>query len=187
MPPVTYYKRHRMELALPDELPPADLPDGFRWLPWDDRLIAAHAEVKARCFAGELDAEVFPNLGCLSGCHLLMRAIRDADGFCPAATWLLAGPDGGVGTVQGLIDEAGMGAVQNLGVVPAYRGRGLGEALILRALHGFRAAGVRRAALEVTARNAAAVRLYRRLGFRSYKTVYRAVERPDPLPVAAWI
>jgi ribosomal protein S18 acetylase RimI-like enzyme len=30
--------------------------------------------------------------------------------------------------------------------------------------------------LEVTANNDAAVRLYRRLGFRSVKTVYKAIE-----------
>lgn len=187
MPPLTYFKRFRMELDLSREPPPAVLPGGFAWVPWDDTLLDLHAEVKLRCFAGELDAVVFPNLGSPTGCRMLMRAIRDSDGFCPGATWLAAGADGCVGTVQGLIDAAGVGSIQNVGVLPGYRGRGLGAALVLKAMHGFRAAGASRASLEVTARNAAAVRLYRRLGFRSYKTVYRAVERPDPAPAGVGI
>ena len=47
---------------------------------------------------------------------------------------------------------------------------------------GFVAAGLRRAFLEVTARNDPAVRMYRQLGFRSYKTIYRSVSLPDPEP-----
>jgi len=70
----------------------------------------------------------------------------------------------------------GMGGIQNLGVAPLYRGRGLGSALLLQALQGFRRAGLGRAFLEVTAQNEGAVRLYRRMGFRCRKTVYKAVE-----------
>ena len=62
-----------------------------------------------------------------------------------------------------------------MGVTPAWRGRGLGEALLLQALHGFRSAGLGRGLLEVTAQNEAALRLYRRLGFRRTKTLYKAV------------
>ena len=69
-----------------------------------------------------------------------------------------------------------MGAIQNLGVLPAHRGLGLGAALLLQALHGFRRAGLGRAFLEVTAQNDAAIRLYRRLGFRCRKTIYKAVD-----------
>jgi ribosomal protein S18 acetylase RimI-like enzyme len=75
-------------------------------------------------------------------------------------------------------DRTGLGAIQNLGVVPAHRGRGLGEALLLQALQGFRAQGSLQALLEVTARNDPAVRLYRRVGFRCRKTLYKAVEVP---------
>src|SRR5438552_15787068 len=80
------------------------------------------------------------------------------------------------GTVQGIRDRNGMWSIQNLGVLPAYRGRGLGSALLLKALDGFRSYGLGRAFLEVTAQNTAAVALYRRLGFRCRKTTYKAVE-----------
>jgi ribosomal protein S18 acetylase RimI-like enzyme len=49
---------------------------------------------------------------------------------------------------------------------------------MLKALHGFRAAGMVRAMLEVTARNSAAVRLYHWLGFQIVKTLYREVHAP---------
>ena len=71
--------------------------------------------------------------------------------------------------------SAAVGAIQNVGVVPAWRGRGIGEALVLQALHGFHWAGMVRGLLEVTAQNEIAQRLYRRLGFRRTKTLYKAV------------
>ena len=52
----------------------------------------------------------------------------------------------------------------------------LGAALLQQALHGFRRAGLGGAFLEVTAQNDGAIRLYRRLGFRCRKTIYKAVD-----------
>ena len=63
-----------------------------------------------------------------------------------------------------------------MGVIPSYRGLGLGRALVRRALAGFCQAGLHRAYLEVTAENAAAVQLYRNVGFRRAKTLYKAVD-----------
>jgi ribosomal protein S18 acetylase RimI-like enzyme len=89
-------------------------------------------------------------------------------------------PDGvhqeSCGTVQGVRDSKHHGAIQNLGIVPGHRGKGLGTALLHQALCGFRDSGLSRAYLEVTAQNSAAIRLYQRLGFRRVKTVYKAAE-----------
>ena len=35
----TYYKRFRMEIDLQGSLPPAALPDGFVWVPWNEALL----------------------------------------------------------------------------------------------------------------------------------------------------
>jgi ribosomal protein S18 acetylase RimI-like enzyme len=105
-----------------------------------------------------------------------MREIRRKPGFLPSATWLIAAPAGFVATIQGVVDREGFGAIQNVGVLPAYRGRGLGRRLVSRALMGFRERGVSRAFLEVTAENVHAVRLYRSVGFRRVKTLYKAVD-----------
>jgi ribosomal protein S18 acetylase RimI-like enzyme len=144
--------------------------------------LEAHSEVKYLSFREEIDASVFPCLGDYSGCVRLMQEISRKEGFLPQATWLVgyAGDQTDCweycGTIQGIRDRTGLGAIQNLGITPEHRGRGLGTVLMLKALEGFRASGLRRAFLEVTAQNDGAVKLYRRMGFARARTVYKAVE-----------
>jgi ribosomal protein S18 acetylase RimI-like enzyme len=172
---VTYFKRFRMEIDLQGALANPELPSGYAFIAWSEVLLEAHADTKFRCFHDQLDAVVFPSLGSRDGCMYLMREIRRKPGFRPEATWLLNSPEGYVGTVQGIRERTGTGSIQNLGIVAGQRGRGLGSALLLQALHGFRRYGYHRAFLEVTAQNEGALRLYRRLGFRCRKTIYKTV------------
>jgi ribosomal protein S18 acetylase RimI-like enzyme len=157
-------------------------PPGYRLLPWSRELLEAHAEAKFHSFRTEIDAHVFPCLGELSGCLRLMNEIAHKDGFLPGATWLVAYESRGAyeycGTIQGIRDRSSLGAIQNLGITPEHRNRGLGSLLMQHALIGFQQSGMRRVFLEVTARNSGAVRLYRRLGFIRARTVYKAVEVP---------
>lgn len=179
---LTYFKRFRMEVDLQrffTESPRA--PAGYRAVPWTDELLNSHAEVKFRSFEFEIDANVFPCLGERDGCSRLMHEISRRDGFLPEATWLVeyfkgAGEPEPCGTVQGVFDRTHYGVIQNLGVTPGHRSRGLGTFLLAMAMHGFRKAGLTKAYLEVTAQNVAAVRLYQRLGFRKTKTVYKAAD-----------
>src|SRR4029077_8688819 len=110
-----------------------------------------------------------------------MRDIAGRPGFKPEATWLIACAPSYCATIQGVRERTGIGAIQNVGVTAPHRGRGLGTALVLKALHGLRRSGVHRAHLEVTAQNEGAVRIYRRLGFRCRKTLYKAVDAADSL------
>jgi ribosomal protein S18 acetylase RimI-like enzyme len=189
-PGITYFKRFQMQADLLGPLPaPPLLPEGYTWTPWSDTLLEQHADVKYHCFREEIDGVVFPNLSCLDGCLRLMREIRGKPGFLPGATWLLGHGGDCCGTVQGVSDRHGGGSIQNLGIVPAHRGRGLGTALLLQALHGFRRAGLQRAVLEVTAQNEGAIRLYRRLGFRFRKTLYKVLnpcQHLEPVGVDHW-
>jgi len=180
---LTYFKRFRMEIDLVGRdlaLPPMGC--GYRLVRWDDSLLDAHAEAKYLSFRTEIDANVFPCLGDTVGCQRLMLEIRQKEGFLPGATWLMVyqPPHGDTfdycGTIQGIRDHSGMGAIQNLGVTPEHRGQGLGSCLMRKALEGFQRAGLRRAFLEVTAQNNGAIRLYQRLGFAKARTVYKAVE-----------
>ncbi len=178
---LAYFKRYKMEVALAD-LPAAPrLPLGCELIPWHPDLLDKHAEVLASSFQNEVDATVFSSLADLPGCRGLMLAISRRRGFLPEATWLLQGPDGPWGSVQGVREAPDLGAIQNLGVVAGRRGQGFGEALLHRALLGFRAAGLERGLLEVTAQNDGAVRLYRRLGFRRVRVVYKVVPEPGDL------
>jgi GNAT superfamily N-acetyltransferase len=173
---VRYFKRYKMEADLAG-LPPPEVPSRYRWLPWSAALLEVHADVLCQSFTCELDGEVFPSLADRNGCTCLLTEIACKPGFLPGATWLLV--DSGdlpCATVQG-VHSRGLGAIQNLGVLPSHRGRGLGRAALLQALHGFWRAGLGRALLEVTAENDCAMRLYRSVGFRSRKTLYKAV--PD--------
>ena len=179
--PVSYFKRFRMEIDLQSLLPPVpELPSGYSWVAWDNWLLEHHAEVKYQCFIEEIDAVVFTSLSNRQGCRRLMEEIASKPGFKPDATWMIAHDDGYCATVQGVRERSGMGAIQNLGVIALHRGHGLGTALLLKALHGFQRCGAHRANLEVTAQNDGAIRLYRRLGFRCRKTLYKAV---DPLAI----
>lgn len=179
---LTYFKRFRMEYDLTRSLPQSpQVPAGYEVVPFASNLIREHATAKYHSFHLELDANVFPCLGRNDGCLRLMKEIVSRAGFVPEATWLCRSrdPETGraqpIGTIQGLQVE-GWGAVQNLGIDPRHRGRGLGSILLSRAAQGFRSIGMRRMHLEVTTDNTAAVRLYERLGFRRVQVVYKAAE-----------
>jgi ribosomal protein S18 acetylase RimI-like enzyme len=180
---LTYFKRFRMEIDLAGrQFTQPEPPAGYRLVAWDDSLLEAHAEAKYNSFRAEIDSNVFPCLGDWAGCHRLMHEICAKQGFLPAATWLIVRDTAGAetpeycGTIQGIRDYAGLGAIQNLGVTPEHRGRQLGTCLLNAALAGFQQAGLYRAFLEVTAQNVDAIRLYQRLGFSKARTVYKAVE-----------
>lgn len=178
-----YVKRYRMELDLRRwQRPRIELPVDYRLVTWHPSLVQAHAEVKFASFRGEIDSQVFPCLGELEGCEQLMSEIEARDGFLPEGTWLAEyiGVEDTVpeycGTIQAVRTHKGKANIQNIGVSPYHRGRGIGTALILASLLGLHHLGIRRVCLEVTAENVDAVRLYRQLGFRTARTLYKAVE-----------
>ncbi len=180
---LTYFKRYRMEIDLAGrEFSQATPPVGYRLVPWEASLLEAFAEAKYLSFRSEIDANVFPCLGELAGCRRLMGEIARKPGFLPQATWLAIYAPAKrrrpeyCGTVQGIRDRAGLGAIQNLGITPGHRDGGLGTSLLFRSLEGFYRGGLTRVYLEVTAQNDGAIRLYRRLGFTLVKTVFKAVE-----------
>ena len=176
----TAYKRFRMQIELQRTSPKAvRLPAGYRWLPWRSLLLERHAQVKWRAFREDLDGKVFSCLGDAAGCTALMKEIVGQAAFCRAATWMVVyqpepdWPAVDCGTIQGVTRSGGMGLIQNVGVIPEHRGLGLGRALVQQALLGFVQVGMKVSVLEVTADNAAAVRLYQSLGFRTIQVLYR--------------
>ena len=187
--PRAYYKRYRMEFDLRRmPLPGDELVEGFRYQEWSDAWTDEHAMVKYRAFRGTVDAAVFRSLAEYSGCRALMGVIAGRSDFAPGATWLVISDQNDflgpvpVGTIQGVRASAKLGKIQNVGVVPEFRGFGLGRSLIGRALRGFAELGLEWASLEVTARNESALRLYERCGFTRARTSYRGVS----VPKGAW-
>jgi GNAT superfamily N-acetyltransferase len=77
------------------------------------------------------------------------------------------------------------GWISGVGVVPAWRQRGIGRGMMDWLIEQARAAGARRITLEVIAENRAARQLYTSLGFREVRELL-CWQRPataDPLPI----
>lgn len=177
------FTRYRMQIDLRQRrLPTAGLPTGYRWIPWRALLLERHAQVKWQCFRNELDGRIFPCLSQIDGCRRLMQEISTQPDFCADATWLvvhqpdLRWPAVDCAVIQGIARAGGIGAVQNVGVLPEYRGQGLGRAIVLQSLRGFQYHGMATSSLEVTAVNEHAVRLYHSVGFEVTDVLYRDVE-----------
>lgn len=196
-----YCRRFRMEFSFAErKLEAPVLPDGYCFVPWNPVDLDRHAVAKFHSFRDEFDSQVFPSLGSLDGCRRLMLEIASQRTFLPEATWLVGYPASGTdtssfvdcGTIQGIASGRDAGSIQNVGVTPDSRGIGLGRALIVKALHGFRSFGARRVYLEATAENAPAVELYRSVGFRLVRTTYKHIQDqvnpaatdPDASPLA---
>ena len=97
-----------------------------------------------------------------------MADIACQPGFAPHATWLVArrslpdDPCADCGTIQGLALSAAEGSdPEHWASRRTPAAWAFGRALVLQAVAGFQAAGVRRVSLEVTVGNAPAFALYR--------------------------
>jgi mycothiol synthase len=176
---LNYLTRHHMAIGL-HRLPPVPtLPEGYVWVPWDNRLIDLYAEVHFLSFRHSLDSTLFRSFNNRAGCWHLINEIRNRKDFLPCANWLIAGPGGCCGCIQCLANSPSEGNIQNVAVVPSFRRLGLGRALVLQALHSFKQEGMTSAVLEVTGENGPAFTLYQRLGFRKMDTAYKEVLSDD--------
>jgi putative acetyltransferase len=96
----------------------------------------------------------------------------------PQGALLLARDDEQVAGVVALRPlEAGLGEMKRLFVLPDFQGRGIGRALAVSIIEAGRRAGCRAMRLDTAARMAAAVRLYRALGFVE---IPRYTYNPEP-------
>ena len=161
-------------------LVPPQLPTGFWLAGWSCSLIEPHADVLHRSFRDDSDGVVFPAFRQYDHCYRLIEMLADSPMLLPETTLLIAYGDSNdifeyVANIQGLKLSEDVGAIQNVAVLPEYRRRGIGRALVLSALQGFRRAGVKRVTLEATTDNVSAVNLYQRIGFTTFRTYFREV------------
>ncbi len=115
----------------------------------------------------------------VSWTEAVIRAAHEAPGFDPADILLLTSPDDPDHPIAFCrarlyeTDERPYGEVKLIGVLPAWRGRGLGRALLRWGVRHLQGRGVPTIALAVSAANMHALRMYEAHGFR------RAAEWPQ--------
>jgi ribosomal protein S18 acetylase RimI-like enzyme len=167
---VALYERHGFRLTVAEDelrrdlagdIAAGELPPGFGLLPWS----AASAPLFYRVYADAFRTRPgFP--GWTE--EVWRRAFAGDDGFRPDLSILLCEDSEPVGYALLAVEE-GVGWVSQMGIRPAWRRRGLGQALLTRALHGLRAAGLPEAHLDVNVNNPEARALYGKLGFVLYR------------------
>jgi len=179
--PVRYIKRLQMIFDFRrTAIPPIELPEGFQFVPWHPSLLRVHAEVKHHGFRNDSDGNIFPTFKEFGRCLRLMESIAESDSFVAEATLLIAHGTATivneyVANIQGMRLSHDIGAIQNVTVLPAFRRRGLGRAIVLGALQGFRKVGVQQVSLDVTADNNPAIRLYHHIGFQTARVHFKEV------------
>lgn len=105
------------------------------------------------------------------------RMFVDTEKYLPQHWWVADLDGEPAGILIGTVHDGVQGWVRSVGVLKHARGRGLGTALLLRAFHGFRDAGLATAGLSVDTENATgALGLYERLGMTLTKR-YDTYER----------
>ena len=162
-------------------------PAGYAVRNWDLNLIDDFAEILHELFIGpniNIDALFVPEYSTLEGVKNALKEYADGKraedlGILDPETTLLLLHEGAACGVSicykweemkcdasgKRIEKVHMGFISMLGLLPQYRGKGLGEILLRRILKGYADEGVKGLRLWVTVENAPAFNLYKKLGF----------------------
>ncbi|WP_158943689.1 N-acetyltransferase [Granulicella sp. S190] len=172
------YPRLFMEydLAAPTNSPqPADvtnLPSEVELLRWSADHYQPAAELIHECYLGHIDAQINDQYCSLHGSLRFLHNIVRFPGcgvFEPNASWVLR--DRHTGSILGMLlcsrVAADVAHITQLCITPAWRGHGLGRALLNHCSHRLARAGFSAITLTVTESNNQAVKLYESRGFFS--------------------
>lgn len=151
-----------MALDLTAPLPPVNVPDGITLAPWTPARDDLMRETFNAAFADRPGARV-------ASAATWSRYLTGG-GFNPTLSFLALANDTGVGMIRSLSysTRPAEAEIGHVAVVAAWRRRGIGRALLLRALHAMQAAGMVSATLSVSLDNAPAQATYEALGFATY-------------------
>jgi mycothiol synthase len=133
------------------------LPGGLTLMSWNEDTQAVFFQAFQFSFR---DRPGFPDLAALEW----IEELRKDKDFLPDSSFLAMDNDQPAGFVtSGLM--GGMGWINQIGVEPAWRGKGLGKALLTLVLQRFQILGMEQVGLHVNVNNPAATRLYTGFGF----------------------
>lgn len=156
-----------MVVELPVELGATPLPEGLEFAPLDPRKALQLAALEHAAFLGTADAVAFADQ--LASTELALANLRPSLAqrrFHRRASFGLHTEDGAlVGYVVVTRGQPGVAQVTSLGVDPAWKGQGLGRALVVAAMEAAGDEGDAEMFLTVSAHNGPALGLYESLGF----------------------
>jgi ribosomal protein S18 acetylase RimI-like enzyme len=166
--PVRY--SYKMQRDLRQPVPEKRLTPELRFEPWCEALNGPMMHAFNEAFQGHWGLPTINET-------LWQQLFTGVPQFRSDLTYLVMNGDEIVGFCLNWIDEGkneqtGVkeGWVEALGVLPAWRGRGIASALLSRTLQAFSDIGLERAALDVDAQNpTGALRLYEKVGFEAVK------------------
>ena len=169
-------------------LPPAQLPPGFDWVTYSRDAHPTFAGTIVRSYRDSLDC---PGLNGLRDIEDVIAGHQASGGEFDPSWWFVLRDERHEPVAVLLLARTlnhETAELVYLGLVPAARGRGLGDVVMRHALHTVGAGGVASLALAVDAGNAPALRLYHRSGLRrvgSKLAFMRELTRADSTAVAA--
>jgi ribosomal protein S18 acetylase RimI-like enzyme len=170
------HTRQFMLLDLPGaRLSTLPVSDGLIIERWSDRAFDPCARLMQLAYANHVDGEINDQYRSEAGAVKFLRNIVILPGcgqFLPEASFVVRYRTGDrpIGMVLTSRVAEGVGHTTQICVMPGYQGHGLGRHLMEASIQALRARRYRALSLTVTAVNAAAVRLYEHLGFRTIKT-----------------
>ncbi|MBA3946684.1 MAG: GNAT family N-acetyltransferase [Herpetosiphonaceae bacterium] len=152
----------RRDLSLP--IATHVLPTGMIYRSWTAEVAPAFFSVYSQAFR---ERPGFPGWSAEMWC----RNMTGHDEFCPDLSLLVSAGETDIGFAICAVEneQAEAGHIIQIGVVPAYRHQGVGNALLAEVMRRFKAADLRYATLEVNVNNPEALRVYQHNGFEQIK------------------
>jgi len=160
-----HYMRRELAAAVPE---PGPLPPGIVLRPLRREDLTAAAEIIYKSHQHSVDAALNMTYATPVTCRAFVETLVVRSGcgqFDAEASRFAEGPWGPLGVLIASRLSRANGHLCQVSISPEAQGRGLGTALVARALGSFRAHGLASATLSVTASNGRAHCLYERLGF----------------------
>jgi len=170
------FAEDEMQRDLSQSVPSVSPPEGMALVTWSPERASLFFEVYQDAFG---DRPRFPHWNEETWRH----NFTDYPDFRPDLSLLVLDGAEGAGFAichaerEGDQEPDGTGWIDQMGVRPSWRRRGLGTGLLCELMRRFEADGLARAALEVEVNNHPALCLYERLGFRRHRrrTSYQKV------------
>jgi len=168
-----YFPRYFMELDLGAYSAPDLRATSMPIIQWDSIKLPLAAGVVLRSYREEADAQICEDYCSAAGCESYLRSLIENPGcgsFLREASFMGLNEEGvpcGFIISSRIASCAGM--IPQIAIDPAHQGRGVGDALMKRALASMQASGIRSVGLTVTKKNRRAYEWYQRLGFRLRK------------------